>query len=62
MLNVSMGETQKEFLSECFMTTQEIKLQAQGNIMAIVRKICAKLKFTNFLDMDDSQNTFKYYC
>lgn len=30
--------------------------------MTILRTISAKLKFINFLDMDDNQNTFKYHC
>lgn len=30
--------------------------------MTILRTICAKLKFINFLDFDDDQNTFKYHC
>lgn len=44
------------------MTAYKIKLWAQGNIMTILRTICAKLKFINILDMADDQNTFKYHC
>lgn len=40
----------------------ENKAVRQGNIVTILRTICAKLKFINFLDMDDHQNTFKYHC
>lgn len=30
--------------------------------MTILRTICAKLKFINFLGIDDDQNAFKYQC